>query len=153
MIKHIILQKNYNLNQSGYQLKLPLYMETCTLLLYNGDYSSRSMELNCRGTRQLFQDIPWCHFYADEGRCHGKWTVKACIQSPTRCGFRIDHMAYFLSVNHYFLNICNMDRLVIAAVVCAFLKNMVSVHCDMNDYLPESTRIVQWNRKLQNIKS
>ena len=84
-----ILQKNYNLNQSGYQLKLPLNLEIMipeddpvrllsqfveamdltdlystyerinfvsprTLLkivLYsymNGDYSSRSMELNCK---------------------------------------------------------------------------------------------------------
>ncbi len=89
MIKHINLQKNYSLNQSGYQLKLPLNIETIipeddsvrllsqfveamdltdlystyerinsvsprTLLkivLYsymNGDYSSRSMELNCK---------------------------------------------------------------------------------------------------------
>ena len=89
MTKHINLQKNYNLNQSGYQLKLPLNIETIipeddsvrllsqfveamdltdlystyerinlvsprTLLkivLYsymNGDYSSRSMELNCK---------------------------------------------------------------------------------------------------------
>ena len=89
MTKHINLQKNYSLNQSGYQLKLPLNIETIipeddsvrllsqfveemdltdlystyerinsvsprTLLkivLYsymNGDYSSRSMELNCK---------------------------------------------------------------------------------------------------------
>lgn len=89
MTKHINLQKNYSLNQSGYQLKLPLNIETLipeddsvrllsqfveamdltdlystyerinsasprTLLkvvLYsymNGDYSSRSMELNCK---------------------------------------------------------------------------------------------------------
>ena len=89
MAKHINLQKNYSLNQSGYQLKLPLNLETIipdddsvrllsqfveamdltdlystyervnsamprTLLkivLYsymNGDYSSRSMELNCK---------------------------------------------------------------------------------------------------------
>ena len=89
MDKHINLQKNYSLNQSGYQLKLPLNIETIipeedsvrllsqfveamdltdlystyerinsvsprTLLkivLYsymNGDYSSRSMELNCK---------------------------------------------------------------------------------------------------------
>lgn len=89
MIKHINLQKNYSLNQDGYQLKLPLNIETIipeddsvrllsqfveamdltdlystyerinsvsprTLLkivLYsymNGDYSSRSMELNCK---------------------------------------------------------------------------------------------------------
>ena len=89
MVKHINLQKNYSLNQSGYQLKLPLNIETIipeddsvrllsqfveamdltdlystyerinsvsprTLLkivLYsymNGDYSSRSMELNCK---------------------------------------------------------------------------------------------------------
>lgn len=89
MTKNINLQKNYNLNQSGYQLKLPLNIETIipeddsvrllsqfveamdltdlystyerinsvsprTLLkivLYsymNGDYSSRSMELNCK---------------------------------------------------------------------------------------------------------
>ncbi len=89
MLKDINLQKNYNLNQSGYQLKLPLNIETIipeddsvrllsqfveamdltdlystyerinsvsprTLLkivLYsymNGDYSSRSMELNCK---------------------------------------------------------------------------------------------------------
>lgn len=89
MTKYINLQKNYSLNQSGYQLKLPLNIETIipeddsvrllsqfveamdltdlystyerintvsprTLLkivLYsymNGDYSSRSMELNCR---------------------------------------------------------------------------------------------------------
>ena len=89
MTKHINLQKNYSLNQSGYQLKLPLNIETIipeddsvrllsqfveamdltdlystyerinsvsprTLLkivLYsymNGNYSSRSMELNCK---------------------------------------------------------------------------------------------------------
>lgn len=89
MTKHIILQKNYNENLDGYQLKLPLNIETIipeddsvrllsqfveamdltdlystyeriksvsprTLLkivLYsymNGDYSSRSMELNCK---------------------------------------------------------------------------------------------------------
>ncbi len=89
MTKHINLQKNYSLNQSGYQLKLLLNIETIipeddfvrllsqfveamdltdsystyerinsvsprTLLkivLYaymNGDYSSRSMELNCK---------------------------------------------------------------------------------------------------------
>ena len=89
MTKNINLQKNYSLNQSGYQLKLPLNIETMipeddsvrllsqfveamdladlystyerinsvsprTLLkivLYsymNGDYSSRSMELNCK---------------------------------------------------------------------------------------------------------
>ena len=89
MTKHINLQKNYSLNQSGYQLKLPLNIETIipeddsvrllsqfveamdltdlystyerinsvsprTLLkivLYsymNGDYSSRSMELDCK---------------------------------------------------------------------------------------------------------
>ena len=89
MTKNINLQKNYNLNQSRYQLKLPLNIETIipeddsvrllsqfveamdltdlystyerinsvsprTLLkivLYsymNGDYSSRSMELNCK---------------------------------------------------------------------------------------------------------
>ena len=89
MTKHINLQKNYSLNQSGYQLKLPLNIGTIipeddsvrllsqfveamdltdlystyerinpvsprTLLkivLYsymNGDYSSRSMELNCK---------------------------------------------------------------------------------------------------------
>lgn len=89
MTKHIILQKNYNENSDGYQLKLPLNIETIipeddsvrllsqfveamdltdlystyeriksvtprTLLkivLYsymNGDYSSRSMELNCK---------------------------------------------------------------------------------------------------------
>ena len=89
MLKHINLQKNYSLNQSGYQLKLPLNIETIipeddsvrllsqfveamdltdlystyerinsvsprTLLkivLYSymtGDYSSRSMELNCK---------------------------------------------------------------------------------------------------------
>lgn len=89
MTKHIILQKNYTENSSGYQLKLPLNIETIipendsvrllsqfveemdltdlystyarinslsprTLLkivLYsymNGDYSSRSMELNCK---------------------------------------------------------------------------------------------------------
>ena len=89
MTKLINLQKNYSLNQSGYQLKLPLNIETIipeddsvrllsqfveamdltdlystyerinsvsprTLLkivLYsymNGDYSSRSMELNCK---------------------------------------------------------------------------------------------------------
>ena len=89
MTKHINLHKNYSLNQSGYQLKLPLNIETMipeddsvrllsqfveamdltdlystyerinsvsprTLLkivLYsymNGDYSSRSMELNCK---------------------------------------------------------------------------------------------------------
>ena len=89
MTKHINLQKNYSLNQSGYQLKLPLNIETMipeddsvrllsqfveamdltdlystyerinsvsprTLLkivLYsymNGDYSSRSMELDCK---------------------------------------------------------------------------------------------------------
>ena len=89
MTKNINLQKNYSLNQSGYQLKLPLNIETIipeddsvrllsqfveamdltdlystyerinsvsprTLLkivLYsymNGDYSSRSMELNCK---------------------------------------------------------------------------------------------------------
>lgn len=89
MTKHINLHKNYSLNQSGYQLKLPLNIETIipeddsvrllsqfveamdltdlystyerinsvsprTLLkivLYsymNGDYSSRSMELNCK---------------------------------------------------------------------------------------------------------
>ncbi len=89
MSKHINLQKNYSLNQGGYQLKLPLNIETIipeddsvrllsqfvetmdltdlystyerinsvsprTLLkivLYsymNGDYSSRSMELNCK---------------------------------------------------------------------------------------------------------
>lgn len=28
MTKHISLQKNYSLNQSGYQLKLPLNLET-----------------------------------------------------------------------------------------------------------------------------
>ena len=89
MTKHIILQKNYSENSDGYQLKLPLNIETMipeddsvrllsqfveamdltdlystyerinslsprTLLkivLYsymNGDYSSRSMELNCK---------------------------------------------------------------------------------------------------------
>ena len=89
MTKHINLQKNYSLNQGGYQLKLPLNIETMipeddsvrllsqfveamdltdlystyerinsvsprTLLkivLYsymNGDYSSRSMELDCK---------------------------------------------------------------------------------------------------------
>lgn len=89
MTKNINLQKNYSLNQCGYQLKLPLNIETIipkddsvrllsqfveamdladlystyerinsvsprTLLkivLYsymNGDYSSRSMELNCK---------------------------------------------------------------------------------------------------------
>jgi transposase len=89
MTKHINLQRNYSLNQSGYQLKLPLNIDTIipendsvrllsqfvegmdltdlystyerinsvsprTLLkivLYsymNGDYSSRSMELNCK---------------------------------------------------------------------------------------------------------
>lgn len=91
MTKHIKLYKNYSLNKSGYQLKLPLNLETIipeddsvrllsqcmeemdltnlystykrirensvsprTLLkivLYsymNNDYSSRSMELNCR---------------------------------------------------------------------------------------------------------
>ena len=89
MTKHNNLHKNYSLNQSGYQLKLPLNIETIipeddsvrllsqfveamdltdlystyerinsvsprTLLkivLYsymNGDYSSRSMELNCK---------------------------------------------------------------------------------------------------------
>jgi transposase len=89
MTKQLILHKNYTLNQSGYQLKLPLELETIipendsvrllsqfveemdltdlystyerinslsprTLLkivLYsymNGDYSSRSMELNCK---------------------------------------------------------------------------------------------------------
>ena len=89
MIKNLILQKNYTLNQSEYQLKLPLELEIIipeddsvrllsqfveemdltdlystyerinslsprTLLkivLYsymNGDYSSRSMELNCK---------------------------------------------------------------------------------------------------------
>ena len=89
MTKKLILQKNYTLNQSEYQLKLPLELETIipendsvrllsqfveemdltdlystyerinslsprTLLkivLYsylNGDYSSRSMELNCK---------------------------------------------------------------------------------------------------------
>lgn len=89
MTKNLILQKNYTLNQSEYQLKLPLELETIipendsvrllsqfveemdltdlystyerinslsprTLLkivLYsymNGDYSSRSMELNCK---------------------------------------------------------------------------------------------------------
>lgn len=89
MPKHINLQKNYSLNQGGFQLKLPLNIETIipeddsvrllsqfveamdltdlystyerinsvsprTLLkivLYsymNGDYSSRSMELNCK---------------------------------------------------------------------------------------------------------
>ena len=89
MAKHINLQKNYSLNQSGYQLKLPLNIETiipeddsvrllsqfveamdltglCStyerinsvaprtllkIVLYsymNGDYSSRSMELNCK---------------------------------------------------------------------------------------------------------
>ena len=89
MTKHINLQKNYSLSQSGYQLKLPLDIETIipeddsvrllsqfvealdltdlystyerinsvsprTLLkivLYsymNGDYSSRSMEQNCK---------------------------------------------------------------------------------------------------------
>lgn len=89
MLLHNKLQKNYTLNQSGYQLKLPLNIETIipendsvrllsqfveemdltdlystydrinslsprTLLkivLYsyiNGDYSSRSMELNCK---------------------------------------------------------------------------------------------------------
>ncbi len=89
MAKHINLQKNYSLNQSGYQLKLLLNIEIIipeddfvrllsqfveamdltdsystyerinsvsprTLLkivLYaymNGDYSSRSMELNCK---------------------------------------------------------------------------------------------------------
>lgn len=89
MTKHINLQKNYSLSQSGYQLKLPLNIETIipeddsvrllsqfvealdltdlystyerinsvsprTLLkivLYsymNGDYSSRSMEQNCK---------------------------------------------------------------------------------------------------------
>ena len=89
MTKHINLQKNYSENSSGYQLKLPLNIETIipendsvrllsqfvdemdltdlystyerinslsprTLLkivLYsymNGDYSSRSMELNCK---------------------------------------------------------------------------------------------------------
>ena len=89
MTKHINLHKNYSLNQSGYQLKLPLNIDSIipeddsvrllsqfveamdltdlystyerinsisprTLLkivLYsymNGDYSSRSMELNCK---------------------------------------------------------------------------------------------------------
>ena len=89
MTKHVNLQKNYSLNQSGYQLKLSLNIETIipeddsvrllsqfveemdltdlystyerinsvsprTLLkivLYsymNGDYSSRSMEINCK---------------------------------------------------------------------------------------------------------
>ena len=89
MTKHINLQKNYSLNQSGYQLKLPLNLETIIpeddsvrllsqfveamdltdlystyerinsvspktllkIMLYsymNGDYSSRSMELNCK---------------------------------------------------------------------------------------------------------
>jgi transposase len=89
MTKHIKLQKNYSLNQNGYQLKLPLNIESIipeddsvrllsqfveamdltdlystyerinsvsprTLLkivLYsymNGDFSSRSMELNCK---------------------------------------------------------------------------------------------------------
>ena len=67
MLLHNKLQKDYTLNQSGYQLKLPLELETIipkndsvrllsprTLLkivLYsymNGDYSSRSMELNCK---------------------------------------------------------------------------------------------------------
>lgn len=89
MTKNLILQKNYTLNQSEYQLKFPLELETIipendsvrllsqfveemdltdlystyerinslsprTLLkivLYsymNGDYSSRSMELNCK---------------------------------------------------------------------------------------------------------
>ena len=89
MIKHISLQKNYSLNQSGYQLKLPLNIEAIIpeddsvrllsqfveamdltdlystyerinsvsprillkIVLYsymNGDYSSRSMELNCK---------------------------------------------------------------------------------------------------------
>lgn len=54
------LQKDYSKNQSGYQLKALLNLETIhsvsprTLLkivLYsymNGDYSSRSMELNCK---------------------------------------------------------------------------------------------------------
>lgn len=89
MTKHINLQKNYSENASGYQLKLPLNIETIIpeddsvrllsqfveamdltdlystyerinsvsprillkLVLYsymNGDYSSRSMELNCK---------------------------------------------------------------------------------------------------------
>ena len=89
MNKHINLQKNYSLNQNGYQLKLPLNIETIIpeddsvrllsqfveamdltdlystyerinsvsprillkIVLYsymNGDYSSRSMELNCK---------------------------------------------------------------------------------------------------------
>ena len=89
MLLHNKLQKNYTLNQSGYQLKLPLNIETIIpendsvrllsqfveemdltdlystydrinslsprtlskIVLYsyiNGDYSSRSMELNCK---------------------------------------------------------------------------------------------------------
>ena len=89
MTKHINLHKNYSLNQSGYQLKLPLNIDTIIpeddsvrllsqfveamdltdlystyerinsissrtlvkIVLYsymNGDYSSRSMELNCK---------------------------------------------------------------------------------------------------------
>ena len=91
MTKHINLQKNYSLNQSGYQLKLPLNLEIIIpeddpvrllsqfveemdltdlystyerirdntvsprtllkIILYsymNHDYSSRSMELNCK---------------------------------------------------------------------------------------------------------
>ena len=69
MLLHNKLQKDYTLNQSGYQLKLPLELETIIpkndsvrllsqfveemdltdLYSYmNGDYSSRSMELNCK---------------------------------------------------------------------------------------------------------
>ena len=46
-------------------------------------------------TQQLFQDRPRCHIYADEGRCYGKWTAEASLQSPTWCRFRIHHMAYY----------------------------------------------------------
>ena len=72
MLLHNKLQKDYTLNQSGYQLKLPLELETIipkndsvrllsqfveemdltdlysTYDRINGDYSSRSMELNCK---------------------------------------------------------------------------------------------------------
>ncbi len=99
MTKHINLQKNYSLNQGGYQLKLPLNIETIipeddsvrllsqfvekmdltdlystyerinlvsprTLLkivLYsymNGDYSSRSMELNCKSLLRSTERSP-----------------------------------------------------------------------------------------------
>lgn len=85
--------------------KTPLQKSIETLEDYLSRLKKYNQEIYICGERNSYSKTDHdATFMQDEGRCHGKRTVKTSIQSSAWCGLRIHHMAYGRPTAHRYHN-------------------------------------------------